>query len=130
MADHPFQYAVLRAVASLERGEALNVGVVLHCRTLGFLGARVLVDRDRLRVLGPGLDGDALARHLDGVIKVAAGDPAGGAVAALERSERFGSLVAPASGLVQPSAVHTGLCGDAERTLDKLYKQLVAAPSA
>lgn len=120
-----FQYAVLRVVPSIERGEALNVGVVLHSRRHRFLAASVLVDRPRLRALDPQLDLDALERHLDGLVRVAAGDPAAGAVALLDRSERFGWIAAPSSTIVQPSPVHTGVCGDPQAVLDRLMVQLV-----
>jgi hypothetical protein len=123
-----FQYAILRAVPSLVRGEAVNVGVVLHCRRLRFLAARTRVDRDRLAALDPELDVDALARHLAGIERVAAGDPAAGPLAALDRSERFGWLVAPASGVVQPSPVHTGLCRDPAAVLERLARELVDPP--
>lgn len=120
-----FQYAVLRVVPSLERGEALNVGVVLHARRHRFLGARMLVDRPRLRALDPELDLDALERHLEGIVRVAEGDPAAGAVARLDRSERFGWIAAPSSTIVQPSPVHTGVCDDPRAVLDRLMVQLV-----
>jgi len=123
-----FQYAILRVVPSLPRGEMLNVGVVLHARRFRFLAARTLVDRDRLRALDPALDLDALERHLHGVERIAAGDPEAGAVAAMDRSDRFGWLTAPSSALVQPSPVHTGLCADPEATVDRLFAELVALP--
>lgn len=123
-----FQYAILRVVPSLPRGEALNVGVVVHSRRHRFLGARTQVDRARLQAVDPGLDLDALARHLRAVERIAAGDPQAGAVARMDRSDRFGWLTAPSSALVQPSPVHTGLCGDGQRTLDRLFDELVAAP--
>lgn len=124
-----FQYAMLRVVPSLPRGEALNVGVVLHSRRHRFLAARTHVDRARLAALDPGLDLDALERHLAGVERIAAGDPSAGAVAQLDRSDRFGWLTAPSSALVQPSPVHTGLCDDPAATLDRLYAELVAPPA-
>ena len=124
-AEHPFQYAILRVVPSLPRGEALNVGVILHCRQRDFLAVRTHLDRERLRVLDPDLDLDQLERYLDGLRRVAEGDPTAGPMAALDRSERFGWLVAPASGLVQPSDVHTGLSADPGATLDDLAANLV-----
>ncbi len=123
-----FQYAILRVVPSLPRGEALNVGVVLHSRRCRFLAARTLVDRERLRALDPALDLDALERHLGAVERIAAGDPGAGAVAAMDRSDRFGWLTAPSSALVQPSPVHTGLCEDPAATLERLFAELVAQP--
>jgi DUF3037 family protein len=120
-----FQYALLRAIPSIARGEALNVGVVLHCRRLAFLGARTAVDEQRLRSLDPAIDLDAVRSRLRTIERVAAGDPAAGALAELDRSERFGWIVAPSSTLVQPSPVHTGLTDDPEATLARLFSELV-----
>jgi hypothetical protein len=121
-----FQYALLRVVPDVERGEALNAGVVLFARRAGFLAARVGLDRDRLAALAPDADADAIARHLDALAAIAAGDPDAGAIARLDRSERFAWLAAPASTVVQPSPVHTGLCGDPQERLDALFERLVA----
>jgi hypothetical protein len=123
-----FQYAIWRVVPDVERGEALNVGVVVHCRRRKFLAARVELDEHRLRALAPGLDIDAVRRHLDGLLRVAGGDPEAGAIAALPQSERFGWLTAASSTIVQPSPIHTGLSDDPDGLLDRLFQRLVAAP--
>jgi hypothetical protein len=125
-ANSPFQYAVLRVVPDIERGEFLNAGVVLFARTLGFLAARVALDRARLAALSPGADAELVAERLQTVERVAAGDPGAGPIARLEPSERFSWLVAPASTVIQPSPVHTGLCNDPERMLEHLFTRLVA----
>jgi Protein of unknown function (DUF3037) len=124
-AGETFQYALLRAIPSLARGEALNVGVVVHSRRLSFLGARVVVDEPRLRALDPDVDVEAVRSRLRTIERVAAGDPAAGQLAELDRSERFGWIVAPSSTLVQPSPVHTGLTSDPEATLARLFGELV-----
>lgn len=121
-----FQYAIWRIVPSVERGEAINVGVVVFCRRRSFLEARTQLDEPRLHALFPDLDVAAVRRHLDGMVRVAAGDPAGGAVARLDQSERFGWLTAASSTIVQPSPIHTGLCDDPEAVLDRLFRRLVA----
>ena len=121
-----FQYALLRVVPRLERGEAINAGVVLFCRRRSFLAARVRLDRARLAAIASDADADAIERHLDSLARIAAGEPDAGPVAALPQSERFSWLVAPASTIVQPSAVHTGFCDDPERRLEKLFDELVA----
>lgn len=123
----PYAYALIRLVPSLDRGEAVNVGVVLFCRTRRFLGARTQVDERRLRGFAPGLDLEAVRRHLETVERIAAGDPAGGPMAALPPSERFGWLVAPASTIVQPGPVHGGATADPAAELDALFDRLVAA---
>ncbi len=124
----PFTYLILRVVPSVERGESLNVGVVLFCRQRGFLGARVELDPARLNVLAPSVDADEVAEHLAALVRIAEGDAGAGPIAALDQSERFGWLSAPSSTIVQPSEVHTGLCEDPAQTLDALFERLVAAP--
>ncbi len=110
----------------LERGERLNVGVLLYARRHRFLQARVALDDGRLAALAPALDPRTVREHLDGLVRIAAGDAGAGAVARLGQSERFHWLVAPASTIVQPGPVHTGICpGPAER-LEQLFARLVA----
>jgi Protein of unknown function (DUF3037) len=122
----PFSYAILRVVPSVVRGERINAGVVLFSRQHRFLAARVGLDERRLAALSPALSAARVRPLLDALARVAAGDPAAGPIAALPPSERFGWLVAPSSTVVQPSAVHTGLCEDPARTLDQLFDELVA----
>jgi hypothetical protein len=122
----PFSYLILRVVPSVERGERVNVGVVLFCRQRGFLGARVRIDERRLAALGTGgVSREALADHLAALVRVLEGAPDAGAVAALEPSERFGWVAAPSSTVVQPSEVHTGLCEDPAAMLETLGARLI-----
>lgn len=121
----PFAYAVLRIVPRLERGERINAGVVLYCRQRDFLGARVALDEHRLTALAPGVPTPELIGHLETLARVAAGEPGAGPLAQLPASERFGWLVAPASTMIQPSEVHTGLCHDPGETLRDLFAELV-----
>jgi hypothetical protein len=120
-----FQYAIIRVVPRVERGESLNAGIVLLCRPQRYLGARMALDAHRLAALAPDLDPGAVRPHLDAIERVAAGDPAAGPIAALGLAERFHWLVAPASTIIQPSAVHTGLCDDPAAELDHLVATLV-----
>jgi hypothetical protein len=120
-----FQYAILRVVPSIERGECLNVGVVLLCPQRQFVGARVALDDARLAALAPSLDAAQVHPALDALVAVADGDPAAGPLARLSPSERFGWLAAPASTIIQPSAIHTGLCEDPAATLEHLFTSLV-----
>jgi hypothetical protein len=121
----PFSYAILRLVPDIERGERVNVGVILFCRPLDFLGARTALDDGRAGALGGDADLAAARRHLAAVERVAAGDADAGPIAALDTTARFHWLVAPASTIVQPSEVHTGLCDDPDACLDELFERLV-----
>src|SRR6266496_303606 len=86
--DTPFAYCVLRVVPDVERAEFLNAGVVLFARQAGFLAAQIALDRTRLEALAPGCNAEPIARHLEVLERVAAGDPAGGPIASMEPSER------------------------------------------
>ena len=121
----PFQYAMLRVVPRVERGEAFNAGVVLFCRPKRFLDARAELDEALLAALAPGCEADDVRAQLETLVAVAEGRADGGRVAAMPQSERFHWLTAPASTIVQPSAVHTGLTDDPAGELVKLFEQLV-----
>jgi hypothetical protein len=121
----PFQYAAVRVVPRVERGETMNAGVLLFCRPLRFLGARVALDERALAALAPGCDPAAVREALDVVARVAQGDREGGPIAALPQSDRFHWLAAPSSTVVQPGPVHTGLTDDPARELERLFAALV-----
>jgi Protein of unknown function (DUF3037) len=129
---NPFSYAVFRVVPSIERGERVNAGVVVFCRPLRYLAARTGLDERRLAALWPELDVESLRRHLDAIERIAAGEPGAGPIARLDETARFHWLVSPSSTIIQPGAVHTGLCGEPAEELDKLFRTLVgpAGPTA
>ena len=129
-ARHPFAYAIVRVVPRADRGEAINAGIVLLCRPRRFLGARVALDESRLRALDPACDPADVWPHLAVIEQIAAGDSAGGPIAALSQAERYHWLVAPSSTIIQPSEAHTGLTADPRATLDHLFRTLVAAAQA
>jgi hypothetical protein len=126
----PFAYAVVRVVPHVERGESMNAGIVLLCRPRRFLAALVDLDEARLRALAPACDAAEIRRHLDAIPRIAAGDPEAGPIAALSQPERFHWLVAPASTVVQPGDVHTGMTADPAATLDHLFATMVLPPGA
>ena len=125
-AREDFQYAVVRVVPHVERGECLNAGVILYSRRLRFLGAKTGLDETALAALAPDCDPDDVRAHLETIELVAAGAPGGGPIAGLEPSERFHWLTAPSSTIVQSSAVHTGLTSDAAGELEHLFERLVS----
>ena len=120
-----FQYAVVRVVPRVERGECLNAGVVLLCRPRRFLASRTFLDPVRLRALAPDADADVVAAHLVAIDRIAAGDPGEGPIARMTKPERFHWLVAPSSTIIQPSEVHSGLCEDPAAELEHLFRTLV-----
>jgi hypothetical protein len=120
-----FDYAVVRVMPRVERGELINAGVIVSCPTERFLAARIALDVARLHALSPATDPAEVAAALALIPLIAAGDPAGGPIAALPRGERFHWLVAPRSAIIQTSPVHTGLCDHPSAALDQLLARLV-----
>lgn len=121
----PFVYALLRVIPCVERGEAINAGVVLFCRQLDFLELRIHLDQEKLAVVAPDADREAIGQRLEEIRQVIEGDPAGGSLSQMDSSDRFGWLVAPSSTVIQASAAHTGLTGDPAAELDRLFGSLV-----
>jgi len=123
-----FDYAIVRVVPRVERGEFLNAGAILYSSTLGYLGARVALDRARLLAFAPGVDVDDVERALALIPLVCSGAPGSGSVGALPQTERFHWLTAPRSTVVQTSAVHSGLCTEPEKMLESLLRTMVLPP--
>jgi hypothetical protein len=124
----PFEYALLRVVPRVERGEFVNAGVVLYCQEKRFLEAAIDLDPDRLRLLDPRLDPETVLAHLKAARRVCAGGPGAGPIGLLPPVQRFGWLVAPRSTVVQPGPVHTGLAEDPQSALDHLLETMVSPP--
>jgi hypothetical protein len=124
-ARSPFEYAIIRIVPRVERGECLNVGVVLFCRTRRFLDARIEPDLTRLAAFAPGLDLQPIQKQLDHIPLICKGGKSAGPIGLLPHQERFRWIVAPRSTVIQPSAVHCGMCDDPALALDRLLVSLV-----
>ncbi len=121
----PFEYAIVRVIPRVERGEGFNAGIVLMCRPQRFLGARAELDEALLVAMAHDCDAEIVRAHLATIEAIAAGDPAGGPIATLAAPERFHWLVSPSSTIIAPSEVHTGLTADAAATLEHLFRTLV-----
>ena len=119
-----FDYAIIRVVPRVERGEQINAGVIVSCPTEQYLAAAVELDEKKLLALAPDIDLDQVRAALAIIPLIAAGDPKGGPIAQLPRGERFHWLVAPRSAIIQTSPVHTGLCDKPDVMVDKLLARL------
>jgi hypothetical protein len=121
---HPFEYAVLRIVPRVERGEFVNGGVLVYCRALDYLGAAVHVDADRLRALDPDVDVEHVSAVLESIADTCGSDGDGPA-AGEAIGRRFRWLTAPRSTAVQAGPVHTGLTADPAAETQRLLGALV-----
>lgn len=123
--NNSYDYAIIRVVPGVERGECVNVGIILYCPTRRFLGALTHVDAERLRVLAPQLDMPAMQQQLEHFVQVCYGDANSGPIGQLSQSERFEWLISPRSTIIQTSPVHPGISSDPEEELHHLLKKLV-----
>lgn len=124
-ATSSYDYAVIRVVPCVERGEFINVGIVLFCRTRRFLGALIEFDEARLDALAPQIDKEMLWKHLNYLQTVISGQPESGPIGQFSQSERFLWIVSPRNTVVQTSPTHSGLCDDPEKSLQVLLHKMV-----
>ncbi|HEV2636662.1 MAG TPA: DUF3037 domain-containing protein [Actinocrinis sp.] len=122
---HPFEYAAIRVLPRVERGESVNAGVIVYCQALDYLEARYKLDQVRVLALDPAADlagiGSAVAAYAD----VCRGGAAAGQAGAETPGRRFRWLTAPRSTVVQAGPVHLGLTADPAASLERLAARLL-----
>jgi hypothetical protein len=126
-AEYTYDYAIIRVVPRVERGEMINVGVILSCPDVDFLEARIEVDAARLQALDASLDVETTRANLDMIPRVCRGGAEAGPIGELPQRSRFHWLVSPRSTVIQLSPVHTGRTGNPSATLDHLLDKMVRA---
>jgi len=124
-----YDYAIVRVVPHVERGEFVNAGVIVACAAKGFLKAGVDLDEARLRALDPAADIESIRAALAAIPAICAGGDGAGPIGRLPLRARFDWLVAPRSTSIQMSPVHSGRCSDLDEALGKLMDRMVRPPS-
>ena len=124
-----YDYAIVRVVPRVERGEFVNAGVIVSCAEQGLLQAAIELDESRLIALDRNVDLAGIRAALAAIPLICAGGAAAGPLGRLSVRERFHWLVAPRSSSIQTSAVHTGRCVTPGLMLDQLLRKMVR-PSA
>ncbi|WP_031518624.1 DUF3037 domain-containing protein [Streptomyces sp. NRRL F-5123] len=120
-----FEYALVRVVPRIERGEMINAGVLVYCRAKSFVGMRVHLDETRLRCLDAAVDVAGVRAALRGYQEMCAGGEDAGQGGGDDPGRRFRWLTAPRSTVVQPGPIHTGLTADPAGEADRLLALLV-----
>jgi len=124
-AECAYDYAIVRLMPRVERGETINVGIILSCPERDYLAARIELDAARIRALDAGFDIETARAHLDAIPRICRGGPEAGALGTLPARARFHWLVAPRSTVIQMSPVHTGRTDDPAAALERLLETLV-----
>ncbi len=122
---HTYDYAIVRVVPRVERGEFVNAGIIVSCDVERFLRACTELDEGSLLALDPGVDLDLVRRTLAAIPAICAGGADAGAIGRLSARERFHWLVAPKSTMIQTSPVHTGRCSNLDSALGHLMQTMV-----
>jgi hypothetical protein len=120
-----YDYAIIRVVPRVERGEQVNVGVVLSAVDSDYLDARIALDEARVRALDPAIDLETVRATLAALTRMCAGGPDAGPIGAMPPRERFRWLVSPRSTIVQMSPIHTGQAADLTAELQRLFDLMV-----
>ena len=124
-AEYTYDYAIIRVVPRVERGEQVNAGVILSCADVDFLDARIELDEAAVLALDPAVDIEAVRATLATIPAICRGGADAGPIGALPARGRFRWLVSPRSTIIQPSPVHTGRTTDPAACLEKLMDRLV-----
>ena len=124
-AEYTYDYAIVRVVPRVERGETINVGVIVSCPHQDFLEARIELDEARLRALDDSLDLAPIRDHLEMIPRICRGGPDAGPIGELPQRQRFHWLVAPRSTVIQISPAHAGRTSDPQAALERLLDTMV-----
>jgi hypothetical protein len=122
---HTYDYAVIRVVPRVERGEFINVGILMYCAAADYLEARIEFDATRVRLLEPTVDAEAIGSALAAIPTICAGGERAGPIGRLSSRERFDWLVAERSTSIQTSPVHSGRCRDVDAAIEHLLERMV-----
>ena len=128
-ADYHYDYSIIRVVPRVERGEQINVGVILSCSDVDFLDARIDLDENAVLAVDATIDLEAVRANLDAIPRMCRGGADLGPIGELPARGRFRWLVSPRSTIIQPSPVHTGRTADPAACLENLMEKLVRRSS-
>lgn len=120
-----FEYAVIRIVPIVEREEFINVGVVLLCKELDYISAKIELNTNKILAMCPQSNIDSIQANLIAFENIAAGLTTGGPIAEYIPVERFRWLTATRSTIVQCSKIHPGFCTNPELKLNQLFSDYV-----
>ena len=120
-----YEYAFIRIVPKVERGEFLNLGVILFCKRLKYLDLKYHIDAKRLQAFSSEIDLEEIAQYLISWDLICKGSKEGGRIAELDQAQRFRWLTATRSTIIQSSKVHPGLTETPEAVLEKLFEKYV-----
>ncbi|WP_348797062.1 DUF3037 domain-containing protein [Flavobacterium adhaerens] len=120
-----YEYAVIRVVPRVEREEFLNVGIVLFCKKAKYIKMRFSINEAKLALFSNDFDLEQLQSNLESFQKITLGGKEGGPIGEFDIPSRFRWLTAVRSSVIQTSRPHCGFCEDLDKTLQRLFEEMV-----
>jgi hypothetical protein len=120
-----YEYSVIRVVPRVEREEFLNVGIILFCKKAKFIKVLHSLNKEKTLSFSAEADVEQIQMNLLAFEKVAHGTKDGGPIALMDIPSRFRWLTALRSSVIQTSRPHPGLCDDLDKTVQRLFDDLV-----
>jgi len=120
-----YEYSIIRLVPKVERGEFINIGVILLSKNRNYLALKYNIDENRLKAFSQDIDIELVKEYLSAWELVCAGGSKGGKIGELEIRVRFRWLTANRSTIIQSSPVHPGFCNEPDKELEKLFIKFV-----
>ncbi|AWV99652.1 DUF3037 domain-containing protein [Arcticibacterium luteifluviistationis] len=122
---HLYEYAVLRLIPCVDRGESINIGVALYCKSKRFLDFKYHLNPDRLKAFHKDIDLEEVNEHLSSFDKICKGTSDSGLIGEQDQASRFRWLTARRSTIIQASAVHPGYCNEPTQAIEEIYAKMV-----
>ena len=122
---HLYEYAVIRVMPRVERGEFINVGIIVFCKKEKFIRMLSHINEKKLACFSSELGIDELKKNLDAFQKIAEGEKNCGEIAQMDAASRFRWLTAVRSASIQTSRPHPGFSDDLENTANRLLREMV-----
>lgn len=120
-----YEYAVIRLVPHVERGEFMNVGLAMFCRKKRWLQMDFHIREELFEAFCPNIELAFIKKNLIAFQEIANGKNVDSLIAHLEAPDRFRWLVAVRSSVIQTSSTHVGLTTDLEKTFQKILTEQI-----
>lgn len=122
---HLYEYAIIRYIPKVERGEFINVGVITFCKQKRFIDLHWHMDTARIQCFFPNAPLELIQKQLESFQQIAAGAKSRSPIAALDAPSRFRWLTASRSNIMQLSPIHIGYCDDLQLITNQLMEEYV-----
>lgn len=120
-----YEYAVIRIFPKVEREEFINAGILIYSKSEKKLLVKTYFNEKKFCCFETELDEDQVQLNLKSFELIANGDKSGGAIAQMDLASRFRWMTAVRSSCIQTSRPHPGFADDLEKTLERLFEELV-----